>query len=134
MAVNDAVGLVGAGRGLVHALRENRNDTLGAREQIEKILESVRAIRAKAGHGGELAGGVFGDRERAGGTARMRATNSLILEAVLVQVGKQAIEKPDIGARLDRQMQIGDSQVGVRRGSMTTTLSSGRLLLASTMR
>ena len=113
VAIEDRIDLVGAGRGLVDALRIDREHLLG---HGEEVVEGGDLVSAHAGGAGDRrdigevgdgfersveAGGVFGDE---GGVA----------QAPALQLVEETGEEGDVGARCDGEVEIGDL---ARRGA-----------------
>ena len=115
MHVDDRVDLVGAGAGLVDALRPGRH---GLRRPREPVVEArYIAFRQTAGRGDRRNGrrGLTRRVECPGQPFRV-ALDEIVVQAVIApQVVQQAGEQDHVGAWRDREMQVG--RFGGRRAA-----------------
>ena len=112
VAVDDGVDLVGAARRLVHALREQRDHALGAREQLEELRDlrgAEPACSATLATSGLLARAARQRFVRALGVAGDELRMRLV---VIVQIHQQAVEQHAIGAGAHGQVQVGEIGAG----------------------
>ena len=83
--VDDAVGLVSAGGGLIHALRERRDHALGGPEPFIEALQRRRVDTGLARDPRDIARRVLSHEQRPGGTAGVVAQEFLIEVFLLCQ-------------------------------------------------
>ncbi|MNS99793.1 hypothetical protein D3C72_1342060 [compost metagenome] len=107
VAVDDAVDLVRAGRRLVHAHRERRDDLFRAGEQVEEGLHVRRVELAGAGHGGDAGVVRLGGGQGGFQPGGVRGDEGRVGLAGAGQMAQQAVEQAHIGAGAQRQVQIG---------------------------
>ena len=120
VAIEDRVDLVGSRRGLVDALAVDRDHALRAREQVEErrrdrqreiSVASAAASTTEAARLGQR--GVEADR--------VLADVACVDATAFGEMGEQAGEQRDVGARRELRCKSAISVVAVARGSMTTT-------------
>lgn len=107
VAVDDAVDLVGARRRLVDALRECGD---GARRVGEPAVEGLQVVElelAGPGHFGHVVGIRIGDAQGIVQAAGVQVDEVAVDRAAPRQERQQTVEQPHIGARPDRQVQVG---------------------------
>ncbi len=140
VAVDDGVDLVGAARGLVHALRIGGDDVIRGGEGFVEGEQPGRVDAADARHLRRVAAIDIRDGQRRVQPFGMGRNESRIDDALLRQVAEQPVEQPDIGARLDRQVDVGrlagrrparvdhhDAQRGPRLFRAQDALEQGRM-------
>ncbi len=107
MTVDQAVDLVGPRARLVDALRKGGHDPLGAGEELVEVADALFVHSTDPGDGAHVATGVERDRQ---GLPRPRGVvgdELRVDRATGVQIGQQSVEERDVGARPDRQVQVG---------------------------
>ena len=107
VAVDDRVAFVDAGRRLVDALREGRDHAFVIGPQPIEVEQGLWVQSAHARHFVGIAGTEFGRVHGFDFTMGVVAQEAEIEASLAAQIGEQAVEQPDIGARCDRQVQVG---------------------------
>ena len=105
VAVDDGVDLVGAGGGLIHALRKQGDHPLGACEQTEKRGDVLLGDTTPGSHRRNRWRVVTGSGQRGRIAAGMTFKKGKICPALPRQMRQQTVEEQDVGAGPDGQMQ-----------------------------
>ncbi len=107
MAIDDRIDLVGAGRGLIDALRIGRDGLFRRREPFIEAREIARIEAAVVGDRRQIPRFGLGGGKRFGKAGCTVVYIISVDRLVLGEIGEQAIEQKNIGAGARGKMQIG---------------------------